>query len=39
MMLTEVLFGLSVLAFLAGTHLLAYSIGYKYGSKQNKEEE
>lgn len=34
-MLTEVLFGLSVLVFLAGTYL----IGYKYGLKQNKEDE
>lgn len=30
-MLTEVLFGLSVLVFLAGTHLLAYLIGYERG--------
>lgn len=30
-MLTEVLFGLSVLVFLAGTHLLAYLTGYKRG--------
>lgn len=38
-MLTEVLFGLSVLVFLAGTHLLAYLIGYKHGLKQDKEDE
>lgn len=39
-MLIEVLFGLSVLVFLAGTHLLAYLIGYKRGVEEvsNKDE-
>lgn len=37
-MLTEVLFGLSVLVFLAGTHTLVYSIGYKHGARQSEED-
>lgn len=37
MMLPDILFGLSIVLFLIGTHTFAYSIGYKHAeSKESK---
>lgn len=38
MMLPDILFGLSIILFFAGTHIFVYSIGYKHGVKQNEED-